>query len=636
MRNQQLTYVFLLLLGCCINSTAQEISDFYTEVSNSNYNKNLVNDYAVDNNFSTDDSSALQQAIDDINSNGGGTLYIDAGNYSFENIHLKSNVNLVIDTLAVIKPIGLGTKNYFMFSFGSQGEAIENVSIKSNDDNGVIVDNQQVLTPNVPLVPGTDIKNRYVIDISAVTNKNISVFTVNNVNNFYLSDFHVKDNYTKFSSIGMGNIKNGGLTKNNIRAELTNLATHVENAFNKAALNNNDYVNDAALVRTECFNAINTLLPLEHQSSAIGFLDVLRDKLLLKLGEVYTSTITTAEKEELIEEYEGRFQNLVIDLADRAEPEYWFGPRNGVVYNSSSAYAHYGYGLIQTQAAENVLFKDISGDGGVTLRLETGFTSMNNVQVGGVDKMFATNVYNQNGNSSLMISPHAMHNGTVDVSGVSSLSSGFALRIEAGFISKKYNQDVGLTVGTYGKVTVDNVEGVFGNTAQLKAKHDKLIPSEFNFDRNDPAVAATTNDGGESVTGPAIVTYLMSANFKCNDDGTENVTVTNINSTGFDYIGEVLLEDDALQECEPTLSSNTINETKNICSVVSNPIENKNLHIKNCENFNKISLYDLLGNQIHSQNLESDVIDLNHIKSGIYLLNFLSNSTLVTQKIVIK
>lgn len=48
-------------------------------------------------------------------------------------------------------------------------------------------------------------------------------------------------------------------------------------------------------------------------------------------------------------------------------------PTDGLVENCYIDKADWGYGLVQAHAARNVLFRDISGVGGVTLRFETGY-----------------------------------------------------------------------------------------------------------------------------------------------------------------------------------------------------------------------------------------------------------------------
>lgn len=220
-------------------------------------------------------------------------------------------------------------------------------------------------------------------------------------------------------------------------------------------------------------------------------------------------------------------------------------PQNGLVKNGSVIDAAYGYGLVQVQAAENILFKDLDGVGGATLRVETGWTKMNNLQIGTANKIYGRNISCTNGNSAVMVSPHAMHNGSVDIDGVTAVSCGFGARIEGGFISNDYTT-LGLTAGTFTSVKVKNVVSTFGTTAQLKSKHFKFLPVY----RTD-LITTTSQDGGESVIGPAIASVLSDG-----DTYSQNVQVSNVTGIGF--------------LCQkPIISGTDINSTMN-CTPASN------------------------------------------------------------------
>jgi hypothetical protein len=158
------------------------------------------------------------------------------------------------------------------------------------------------------------------------------------------------------------------------------------------------------------------------------------------------------------------------------EGKYYY-PKNGVIKNATTTDADYGYGLVQSQASKNVFYKNVGGQGGVTLRLETGAKLMNNLQVGGNHDVFAKNVACHDGNSAVMISPHAMKNGIVTVDGVTAVNCGFAVRIGGAFIASKYNKDKNIQLGTYdSRSSVKNVTATFGTSAQVKPKHMLYSP----------------------------------------------------------------------------------------------------------------------------------------------------------------
>ena len=100
---------------------------------------------------------------------------------------------------------------------------------------------------------------------------------------------------------------------------------------------------------------------------------------------------------------------------------------------------------------------------------------MNDLQVGGVDKVYGRNISCINGNAAVMISPHAMMNGSVDVDTITAVNTGIAVRIGNGFVSSKYTKP-DLVPGIFESVNIRNVVATFDTTAQLKEKHYKYIP----------------------------------------------------------------------------------------------------------------------------------------------------------------
>lgn len=349
--NYKYSFVILLLLTTQLLHSQKE-SDFF-KMPSYKLTRDLVKDYGVDNDFATDDSAQLQQAVNELSEKGGGKIIIPAGNYSFIGIDVKSNIHLEVHYLAVIRPtayIEYGKKNKFknykIFSFGQNSAVAKNILFTSNDE-----------------------AKKFTIDLTHATNTQIAVFALRNIENFLFSNILIQDNQTTFSSFTLG------------------------------------------------------LTP-----------------------------------------YKGDH----------------FFPRNGVIKNCTTTNADYGYGLVQTQAGKNILFENISGQGGVTLRLETGENKMNNLQKGSVHDIVGRNIECHDGNAGVMISPHAMHNGIVTIDGVTTTNCGFGVRIGSAFISKKYRQDIGLTNGTFNpKSSVKNVTATFGKRAQVKPKHFKYIPTKY-------------------------------------------------------------------------------------------------------------------------------------------------------------
>ena len=216
-------------------------------------------------------------------------------------------------------------------------------------------------------------------------------------------------------------------------------------------------------------------------------------------------------------------------------------PHNGMIKNSHIEHAHYGYGLVQSQASRNLYYKDISGVGGVTLRLETGSDLMNRHQIGGNFDVYADGVKVHDGNSALMISPHGMINGHVDAKNIESVNSGFAVRVGKGFVNKG-NADDGISPGYYASTSIiKNVKATYGTSATVKSKHFKYIPCALR------GLIGGTAPGGEGSRAPAVVAVLNTA--RGNQEGNYNVNISGIESIGFDYSPDVKYEEDAVSDC---------------------------------------------------------------------------------------
>ncbi|MBJ7881554.1 hypothetical protein [Gelidibacter salicanalis] len=137
-----------------------------------------------------------------------------------------------------------------------------------------------------------------------------------------------------------------------------------------------------------------------------------------------------------------------------------------------------------------------------------------------------------------MLSPHAVHNGSIDVEGVTAISSGFAIRAESGFISKKYDQNIGLTDGTFKSIYIRDVTATFGELAELKSKHFKHYPSEI----PNPTVEATYPNYNEPTIyiGSSIATVMVETNYTCTN-GVQTVVVEEpVLGIGFLYQEDII------------------------------------------------------------------------------------------------
>lgn len=128
-------------------------------------------------------------------------------------------------------------------------------------------------------------------------------------------------------------------------------------------------------------------------------------------------------------------------------------PKDGVIEKiNQKGISHTGYGLVQGYSASNILFKNLSCKGGITLRLETDDKTMkdavkNDGKSFGLKSIYAESIKCTDGLCSLMLSPHFTQNGQITAKKITAIGCAFAVRIEHGFIEVfDANKSFSLTV----------------------------------------------------------------------------------------------------------------------------------------------------------------------------------------------
>ncbi len=339
------------------NDTTEEIpsddeDDYYTSPRSYAVAYNLQTHYGVDSSFATDDSAALQQAIDDAWAAGGGKIIIPEGEYSFADIALRSNIHIEISSSATIRPTEKAEnagKNYTIF-IGQSGSAepLENISISSYGGGKFTFDLRYA---------GEDYKSLRCILLS-------------NVQNFELSNICIEDNNTVFAALGF-------------------------------------------------------------------------------TGETIDGVV--------------------------------YGPTGGVVKEIENYNSEYGYGTVQIQYGCNILYKNLYGLGGVTLRLESHLTTYYETDcIGYIDGIVGRNISCENGHAAVMLSPHFLENGWVDVRGIDAVACETALLIEGGFVTDE-QAEYGLEPGFFSAQSAfRNITATFSATeAQVHPKHFKYMVEEL-------------------------------------------------------------------------------------------------------------------------------------------------------------
>ncbi|WP_158971586.1 hypothetical protein [Paraglaciecola sp. L3A3] len=117
----------------------------------------------------------------------------------------------------------------------------------------------------------------------------------------------------------------------------------------------------------------------------------------------------------------------------------FYGPTNGIVENIDQSNSLFGYGVIQMYMADNILFRNLHSQGGITLRMETDNLSLKEFgqgapDKGGIHNIFAEDIRGTNCLAPVMFGPHFQQNGSVQVNGVTANSCSFAVRVDDGFV----------------------------------------------------------------------------------------------------------------------------------------------------------------------------------------------------------
>ncbi len=183
-------------------------------------------------------------------------------------------------------------------------------------------------------------------------------------------------------------------------------------------------------------------------------------------------------------------------------------PTDGVIKNIVSTDNYVGYGIVQARAGRRVLFRNLDGEGGVTLRLESGISGLRS-KAATIENLVGRDIVIRNGDAAVNLSPHRIDQGRVDVRAISAYNSGFAVQIAPGFLDNKPS-----TVNNIGvfdsRSVIDNIRIVKGGTgAQIKEKDFVLYPCQAQRAIRNRFRTST----GTSAPGRSIATVRGDANY---------------------------------------------------------------------------------------------------------------------------
>lgn len=126
------------------------------------------------------------------------------------------------------------------------------------------------------------------------------------------------------------------------------------------------------------------------------------------------------------------FASFLVGITERDNDIHW--PVKGIIENIDQSNSLFGYGLVQMYAADNILFRNLHSQGGITLRIETDNLTMKDYGKGGVRDIFAEDIRGTDCLAPVMFGPHFQENGSVQVNGVTSNGCGYAVRVDEGFV----------------------------------------------------------------------------------------------------------------------------------------------------------------------------------------------------------
>lgn len=209
------------------------------------------------------------------------------------------------------------------------------------------------------------------------------------------------------------------------------------------------------------------------------------------------------------------FSAITVNLLDLNNGKYLFA-HDGIIEHLEISKAHYGYGMVQCQAAVNVLYRNLNGEGGATLRLETGaigkaYLTDKSIKV---DQVYGKNIVCKNGQAAITLSPHTIINGKVFVDDLTAISCESGAIIASGFLSEKKGQKdkkgdmvEGYEFGIFDSNSIiSNLKVIYGTDAQLRGSRRAFVPcSQRNL------VNSELNTDQESYHGPTVTGIMYYA-----------------------------------------------------------------------------------------------------------------------------
>jgi len=218
-------------------------------------------------------------------------------------------------------------------------------------------------------------------------------------------------------------------------------------------------------------------------------------------------------------------------------------PTKGIIENITATNANYGYGSIQVQAGQNLLFRNIETTGGVGLRLETGINRMQILEnlVPPLNEIYGVDLTATNGQAAVTLSPHTLKHRKIVLKDITATSCEYGVALERGFVSsnatgrpQQNNPILALTPGRFSNATITNITVTFGQNAQLRSTRLRYIPCELRVARNSAntrGIRKLPANSGASFRGPSLIPVSNEASHR--GPGGYIVTFNNLTFSGY-------------------------------------------------------------------------------------------------------
>ncbi|MEN8703400.1 MAG: T9SS type A sorting domain-containing protein [Polaribacter sp.] len=352
-------------------------------------------------------------------------------------------------------------------------------------------------------------------------------------------------------------------------------------------------------------------------------------------------------------------------------------PSFGIIENLDIEKAHYGYGLIQSQVAQNMLFRNLSGEGGVTLRFESGFSGLADRYLTDktpiINNNYGRNISCRKGAHAVMLSPHTITQGMVDIRDISGVSCEAVVSINFGFLSESKGQEDasgnpinGHSSGTFSEESViANVSATYGVDAQVRAARLRHVPCAL----RGHVVLDQKNPDDESYKSPSLapVYYLALEDYVSLDipEGRYKVVLDNVTHTGFssevradgvitdggdhDFEGcdiddaPIWIKGEDKNTPNPLQTSTMaevldVNDFINDESIVIYQQENSKVLMVESNFIGNLKLFNLVGQLVKEVSISNDNtrINVSELNSNIYIIRIDSERNTMTKKIIIE